>query len=265
MSGQPDPTSLLFWASWSDPPAEDLAREECLLEEAAAGRPALYAYGWTRPALVLGYGQKAMEGIDLAWCESAGIPVVRRCTGGSGVFNDGDLSLSLALPADHPWAGSIHDLYAAFVNTIRRALSALGVEAVPWRPEDGTPRHRSPICFEDHLAESLLLDGRKILGCAQIRRRRAVLVHGTVLFRLDAAVQARIYGVEEARIARAMAPLPELEQLTPPALAETVAAFLAEAMGLSGAVPTGPPPLPDALRPRLSDPRWVILSGRMSS
>ena len=265
MSGQPDPPSLLVWASWSALPAEDLAREECLLEEAAAGRPALYAYGWTRPVLVLGYGQKASEGVDLGYCEGAGIPVLRRATGGSGVYNDGDLSLSLALPADHPWSASIHDRYSVFVESIRRALSDLGVNTVRWRPGDGTPRRRSPICFEDHLAESLLLDGRKILGCAQVRRRRAVLVHGTVLFHLDAATQARIYGVDEARIEQAMASLPRAEGLTPRTLAETAFAALAEDAGLRAPTPTDPPPLPVALRPRLSDRRWVVLPGAPSA
>ncbi len=261
MSGPPDPPSLLVWTSWSAPPAEDLAREECLLQEAAAGRPGLYAYGWRRPVLVLGYGQKVSEGVDLGYCEEAGIPVLRRATGGSGVYNDGDLSLSLALPAGHPWAGSIHVLYSAFVEAVRRAVSALGVQTLRWRPEDGTPRRRSPICFEDHLAESLLLDGRKILGCAQVRRRGAVLVHGTVLFHLDSAVQARIYGVEKARIERAMAPLPQAEGLTPRTLAETVVATLAENAGLRPSSPADPPPIPEALRPRLSDPRWVVLPG----
>lgn len=259
MPGQSDPPSLLFWTSWSAPPAEDLAREEHLLEEASAGRPALYAYGWLRPVLVLGYGQKTSEGVDLGYCERAGIPVLRRATGGSGVYNDGDLSLSLALPAGHPLAGSIHALYSTFVEAIRRALSALGVQTVRWRPEDGTPRRRSPICFEDHLAESLLLDGRKILGCAQVRRRRAVLVHGTVLFHLDAAVQARIYGVEKARIERAMAPLPATEGLTPARLAETVAPLIASSHGLSRLSSSAPPPVREDLIPRLVDPKWVLL------
>ena len=48
--------AMKWWFHWAGDPAEDLAREELLLEASSAqGRPVGFAYRWSSPALVLGY------------------------------------------------------------------------------------------------------------------------------------------------------------------------------------------------------------------
>ncbi|MEW5765702.1 MAG: lipoate--protein ligase family protein [Acidobacteriota bacterium] len=238
-------------------PFEDLALEELLLEEGSRGA-VLWTYAWPNPVLVLGYGQPPSE-VDPAPCLRLGVPILRRITGGSAVLHEGgrSLSLSLALPADHPWARGIHSLYAAFVSAIAEAVGGLGAEVRPWRPGDGSPRRRSPICFEDHRGETLLSGGRKVLGCAQTRRRRAVLVHGALLFGLNAPFQARVFGVEPDRILAAMGALPARPGLDASSAARAVCRSCARALGAS-AVEEAPPELPPALRARRGDPKWVI-------
>jgi lipoate-protein ligase A len=252
-----DSRSLRFWWRQGGDPFEDLALEEHVLEEARDG-PLLWAYAWARPALVLGYAQASRE-VAGGPCRRLGVPIYRRITGGSAVLHEGGrtLSLSLALPADHPWGRGIHALYGSFVGAAAEALAGLGAPVRPWRPADGTPRPRSPICFEDHLAETLLVEGRKVLGCAQTRRRRSLLIHGALLFGLDVPFQARIFGVEPGRIESAMAALPERPGLTPEAGSRAVCRACARALGL--AVSEEPPPaLPPALAARRSDPKWVV-------
>ena len=247
---------LIFWESWEGPPVADLAREELLLE-AAGGGPHLFAYSWASPALVLGYGQDPERGVDLDACRRLGIPVLRRASGGTGVLHQGDLSLSLALPAAHPWARGIGPLYDGFVESLREAVATFGIHCERARRPAPRPRARSPICFEDQLTESLLLDGKKVLGCAQVRRASAALVHGTLLLGLDVNLQAEVFGVPTQRITAAMAALPPPPP-SPRALARSCALSLARSLGVGLAEPQAPPALPEPLAARSLGGRWLL-------
>jgi lipoate-protein ligase A len=248
---------LIFWESWEGPPVADLAREELLLEAAGGGEPHLLVYSWASPALVLGYGQNPERGVDLDACRRLRIPVLRRASGGTGVLHHADLSLSLALPAAHPWARGIGSLYDGFVEALRSAVASLGIPCERARALAPRPRARSPICFEDQRTESLLLGGRKVLGCAQVRRASSVLVHGTLLLGLDVPLQAAVFGVQPERIAAAMAALPPPAPPAP-ALARICARSLARALGVALEDAAAPPGLPEALAARQTDPRWVL-------
>lgn len=247
-----------WWTGWNGTPERDLAREEMLIEGAAErDRPLLFAYGWKRPVLVLGYGQDASE-VDLEACGRRGVAVLRRCSGGAGVLYTGDLALSLALPAGHPWARSIGALYDAFVTALKHGLEdmGMGTERGPRTRRSG---RRSPICFEDHLAETLLWNGRKVLGCAQTRRRDAVLVHGALLLGVEAALQAEVYGVSPGRIEAVLGAIPRERYGSRETLAAHLAQSLAIALGLSAGPPNLAPPLPEGWAQRLHDPKWMII------
>ncbi|MBI4863270.1 MAG: lipoate--protein ligase family protein [Candidatus Riflebacteria bacterium] len=244
---------LAFFVGGHGTPQEDLAFEEDLVSNRVASLPAVFVYRWRSPVLVLGYAQD-QGALDLDSCSRLGVPVVRRLSGGTGVVHHRALALALALRADHAWAGDLRGLYDRFLRVLSRALDVPGsVRAAGAGP--GEPRvPRSPICFEGHLAESLLLDGRKFVGCAQVRRRAAVMIHGTVLFGLDATLQAALYGVDAARIERAATAVPQLDR---PDLPTRVASELAAALGLALAAPAlRPPPGREALA-RYGDPHWT--------
>jgi len=186
--------------SWDGPPEVDLAAEEGALEEAAGGRPVLLLWSWPGPVVVLGHGQRDDQ-VDRALCTREGIPVLRRITGGTGIVHRRDLAVSLALPAGHPWARTIPAAYDGFVGAVAAALGGLGLEVERPRPVPRrSARERSPVCFETVLSETLFLGGRKVLGCAQARRRSAVLVHGLLHREPDHALYAAVFGVPPARV-----------------------------------------------------------------
>jgi lipoate-protein ligase A len=249
-------------ADWNGTPAMDLAQEEVTLAAVAeSARLSLLVYGWDRPTLVLGYGQNSSE-VNLAACQARGVAVVRRCTGGAGVLYKEDLAMSLVLPETHPWARSIGSLYGEFVAALQAGLHALGVTTT----RSQTPRHggpRSAICFEDHRAETLLLEGKKVLGCAQARRRGAVLVHGALLLGVDAELQSAVYGVSRERIEALLGTVPEEAYTTREALAKHLAQSLAGALGERvipfRGVAQPAAGLPQELASRLHDPKWVIV------
>jgi lipoate-protein ligase A len=189
----------------SGPPIHDLAFEAEMLDRAATGRASAMVTTWRGPVVVLGYAQSPGD-VDLDWCREKGIPVLRRLSGGTGVVHSGDLGVSLALPVDHPWAGRIIGLYDRFLGVLQPVLRRLGSGVERMAAPGRGSRVRSPICFEDQLADTLLVGGRKAVGCSQVRRKGGVLIHAVVLLGLDAELYARIFGVEEARVKRALAP-----------------------------------------------------------
>ena len=247
--------SLLYFPGGAGGASADLAFEEEQLSSAADGKPILVCSSWQRPVLVLGYGQEA-ESVDLASCRRLGIPVLRRITGGTGVLHHEALSISLALPSSHEWAGSISSLYDGFVESLRLALARDGHKLERGRGHGAGTARRSPICFEDQLTESLLLEGKKVLGCAQARRKQAVLVHGTLLLGLDAELQAAVFGVESARVHSAMAALPPGGR---GALEEGISRAIAEGAGLRLNRSDTPPAVPPQYLARYSTERWAPL------
>ncbi len=249
-------TSLLYFPGGAGGASADLAFEEDQLVLAADGRPVLVCSSWKTPVLVLGYGQDESS-VDLAACRRLAIPVFRRITGGTGVLHHLALSISLALPSSHPWAATINSLYDGFAESILAALSGKDLIAERGSGHGGGSRQRSPVCFEDQLTESLLTGGKKVLGCAQARRKLSVLVHGTLLLGLDAKLQAAAFGVEVARIEKAMAALPSESSLS---AQKEIARRLAEGAGLAlvkaGTIPAVSP----QYLARYSTARWAPLS-----
>ncbi len=167
MSGEP---VLNLYLS-EGPPVADLAREAQLIERAADGEISLFLTSWRGPVVVLGYGQAATD-VDLEWCRSRGMPVLRRLTGGTGVVHKGDLGVGLALPQSHLWAQGIISLYDRFLNVLEPALRSVGADVSRVAEPRRASRVRSPICFLDQLADTLVVDGKKAVGCAQTRRQR---------------------------------------------------------------------------------------------
>jgi lipoate-protein ligase A len=210
-------------------PSHDLAFEGELLDRAAAGRASALVTSWPGPVVVLGYAQPPTD-VDLEWCREEGIPVLRRLSGGTGVIHRGDLGVSLVLPAKHPWAGGIVGLYDRFLGVLELALGSVGGRVARVAEPRRGSRVRSPICFEDQLADTLTVDGRKAVGCSQTRRKNGVLIHAAVLLGLDAELYARVFGVDPGRVSMALAPavtgVPSMK------VGDAVLARLADDLGL---------------------------------
>lgn len=235
------------------PPSDDLAFEAEMLRRAADGRCSVLATSWPGPVVVLGYGQPPSD-VDLGWCRAHGVPVLRRLSGGTGVIHRGDLGVGLALPADHPWARGIVGLYDRFLSALEPALRDVGgrVER-PAEPERAS-RVRSPICFEDQLADTLLVGRRKAVGCSQTRRKGGVLVHAAVLLGLDAGLYASVFGVDEERIERSLAAA--VPGVPWSVVADAVVRRLGEGLGLEIAERPRPRPSSEQ-RARYREERWA--------
>lgn len=140
----------------------------------AAERPLLRTYCWSEPAVTFGYAQRWRDVASFR----AGLPHVRRWTGGGIVLHEGDRTFSLFVPGPLPVSTLpspqfYHWLHRAIVS----ALRTCGCPARLARPED---LRDGPVCFEAPVVDDVLLDGRKVAGGAQRRTRRGLLHQGSL-------------------------------------------------------------------------------------
>lgn len=161
-------------------PARNMALDAALL--ACATTATLRLYGWGPHAVSLGHFQRDA---DLSPYRAAGLPVVRRMTGGGAIVHAHEVTYSLLLPEDHPLLRGldVKSSYAAIHSPIRAALRTFGVET-EIRPEPvGAHADRSFLCFARATELDLVAAGRKIVGSAQRRKPGRVLQHGSILLR----------------------------------------------------------------------------------
>lgn len=223
-------TTLQTHLSFGRNPKDDLAFEERLLGQDGSGHAHLFVYAWSDPVLVLGRGQHNEE-VSRSACEREEIPVIKRRSGGTAVLHNRTLNIGLVLPSRHEWVGSIRGLYERFISPIAAALQAQGIAAIPMsRPMEG-PRERTPICFESHTEDTLLLNHKKVFGSAQRRLRGSILIHGTLVVHLNTPQQSRVFGVPESRIDRIMTSIPSGHDVE--ALAEGIVDGLASALHMT--------------------------------
>jgi lipoate-protein ligase A len=145
----------------------NMAADEALLDAPAS----LRFYGWLEPTVSLGYFQP--HAVRLA-----GLPYVRRPSGGMTLVHHHELTYCLALPAGAPWQGR-EPWLRRMHRVIAAALAGLGAGV---RLHDAPDEHRdTPLCFRHFTTGDVLLGGAKVVGSAQRRHRGALMQHGSIL------------------------------------------------------------------------------------
>ncbi len=155
--------------------AENLALDEALLLQAEAGTAGEVLRFWEVPelAVVLGSGCKLHEDVDVAACQHDGVPILRRSSGGGTVLlGRGCLCFSLILAFQRD--PSFSEVRASYVAILGRLLAAFDL---PGLALDGI--------------SDLTINGYKISGNAQQRKRTHLLHHGTILYDFDLSLVGR--------------------------------------------------------------------------
>ncbi|MGD0898724.1 MAG: lipoate--protein ligase family protein [Thermoguttaceae bacterium] len=159
-------------------PAENLALDEALLEEAeAAGRPTETLRFWEAPspAVVVGRSSRLAAEVQGDVCRSLRIPVLRRPSGGAAVvIGPGCLMYALVLSyRRRPALRAVDQAHRTVLGTICAALA----QRVPGLRCEGT--------------SDLALGGRKVSGNSLRAKREHLLYHGTLLYGFPLALLAR--------------------------------------------------------------------------
>ena len=159
-----------------------MATDESILRAVATGQapPTLRLFAWEPPCLSLGRNQQVSE-VNRQQLARAGYDLVRRPTGGQAILHIDELTYSVSLPADDPLVkGSILESCHQLSQGLLAALDALSVQGAEARRHHLGQGPSGPICFETVADHEIAVDGRKLVGSAQMRVKGAVLQHGTL-------------------------------------------------------------------------------------
>lgn len=238
-----------------------MALDELLRRRAAAtGEAVLRVYGWAEPTLSLGRNQRARGVYDAGPVAAAGLPVVRRPTGGRAILHHREVTYAATAP--HLPAESLREWYGRINRLLLHALRALGVDARVAAPAARAPAPGPAPCFDEPGAGELVAGGRKLVGSAQWRDGGALLQHGSILVADDQSRLAALLG-DHASPGAPPATLEELLGRAPSvvevheALADAVRALEDPGVRPLAAEELPDPRTIDAERRRFADREWT--------
>lgn len=140
-----------------------LAAEEWVARRLPAGD---YFFSWqVSPTVICGRNQEIDKEVNLDYCRSHGIDVVRRRSGGGAVFADREnFMFSFITDGDN-----VTEEFARYTGMIASALRALNLDA------------------EASGRNDILIGGKKVAGNAFYHLPGRCIAHGTMLYNFDAA------------------------------------------------------------------------------
>lgn len=188
--------------------ATNMAVDEAIVSAVARGEqpPTLRLYGWRPPAVSLGYFQPLDEGIDLDAVRERGYGVVRRPTGGRAILHADELTYSVCVRQNEIRGGaSTMQSYREISRGIVAGLELLGAQVslgdeAGARSSTPAPGAARPICFAKTARCDLQVQGRKVVGSAQVRRDGAILQHGSIPLTIDLEDQVAVMPGGDRRI-----------------------------------------------------------------
>jgi lipoate-protein ligase A len=168
---------------------ENMAIDESIFHETIKNRkhPTIRFYSSCPVAVSIGYFQDMRIEVNIEKCHRAGIDVVRRITGGKAVFHCNEITYCIvAGDQEKIFPSDILGTYKAISKCIVRGLTYLGIRAdLAEGGRVGAGEELKSCCFSVPSKNELLVEGRKICGSAQVRRRGGFLQHGSLLLSFD--------------------------------------------------------------------------------
>ena len=151
--------------------AENMALDETLLELKAGEKipPTLRFLRFSNPTVLVGHHQSVEEEVRLDYCQTQGIEINRRLTGGGALYwGIKELGWEIYISKEDPRIPSrIEDLYRRMGEAASLGLRHLGIRAY-FRPRN-----------------DIEIQGRKISGTGGTELSRAILFQGTLLVDFD--------------------------------------------------------------------------------
>jgi lipoyl(octanoyl) transferase len=163
----------------------NMALDEALLDYVEkVSIPVLRFYKWERPTLSLGYFQKVENTVDLEQLKRKNFDLIRRPTGGRAVLHDKEITYSITIPINNSLCNlSILESYDLLCKPIVSAINNLGLKAYISEEDDRTIN--SPSCFAAPTFKDIKIRSKKIVGSAQMRDKRGILQHGSILMNVS--------------------------------------------------------------------------------
>lgn len=176
------------WRLLITPPARgawNMALDEAILEHIGRNESmaTLRLYSWEPACLSLGHAQP-FEDVDVNRLQQHGWEVVRRATGGRAILHTDELTYSVIASIDEPRVeGSVLESYNRLAQALLLAVKSL---EIPVEMKEYAVGHTStamspnPVCFEVPSTYEITVNGKKLIGSAQARKKEGVLQHGSL-------------------------------------------------------------------------------------
>jgi lipoate-protein ligase A len=142
-------------------------------------------YQWIRPTASLGYGQNPAKVVDLDFCRSNGVDVVRRITGGKLVLHHREATYSLVSSDKETFTATLGGSYKLISRGLVNGLAAMGLSAVLADQAPPFYARGTMPCFSHPAQDEVEIEGRKIIGSAQKRIGDRFLQHGSIPLESD--------------------------------------------------------------------------------
>jgi len=163
----------------------NMAVDEALLELKSSNRipDTLRIYVIKPSAVTIGFFQKIAESVNLEYLHYKGVDVTRRITGGGAVYHDsqGELTYSVVLPALGPLS-DITESFRVICSGLLFTLEMLNIRAMFVPVND------------------IVVNGKKISGSAQTRRRNFLLQHGTLMYNTNIEILENVLKVPPEKL-----------------------------------------------------------------
>jgi lipoate-protein ligase A len=232
-----------------------MAIDRALAELAAQrGTTIFRLYRWQHDTISLGANEAARRTWDRDRITERGVAIVRRPTGGRGVWHDRD-DLTYAVTGPLTIWGSLRTAYQAIHQLLAAALARTSEAPVMLAPATTRPTLAPGACFDLAIGGEVLVGGRKTIGSAQALFGPALLQHGAIALADRSAALARF---TLTRTTTDDAPA-----LSPEVGTEPVAAAILATWAAAGAVTIAPGDIADAVaraapwQARFDDPEWT--------
>lgn len=170
--------------------ALNMALDEVLLHSVQAGTspPVVRLYRWLPAAVTLGYSQRGDKQVNAAYCQSAGIDIVRRLTGGRAVLHDQEVTYAVISRQDGLFQVGILENYRTIAEVLLHCLKRFGLNAEIVGRHAGNPNPgavEQSACFTAPAQFEIVCAGKKTCGSSQKREQDSFLQHGSIPVDMD--------------------------------------------------------------------------------
>lgn len=170
------------------PAQENMDIDRDLLEKMRPDDPPiLHFYEWEGDAATHGYFLDPGKLLNLKEAERLNLSLARRPTGGGIIFHVSDLAFSALVPAGHPrFSLNTLDNYDFINSAVKRGVKTFFESDPSLLPEEPMPLDESCryFCMAKPTIYDVMLEGRKVAGAAQRRRKQGFLHQGSIAIAL---------------------------------------------------------------------------------
>lgn len=145
--------------------------------------PIIRFYGWNPACVSVGRNQ-SFENINIDFCRSNNIDIVKRPTGGRALFHDDELTYLFVSPVEYLNSGnSVIESYKEISSGLIEGFKLLGLKIEIGKNKKSDLKH--DYCMMLTTGADLCYQDKKIIGSAQFRKKNYVLQHGSLMFSYD--------------------------------------------------------------------------------